>query len=235
MTIEFYQLGGPPLRGTTPRRYSVFSFRTDMALAHKGLPVEHRLVKVTDKAAIAFSGQKKVPIIRDGDTVVSDSFKIAEYLEATYPDRPSLFGGEAGHAYARFFNSWADRQLIATLFLSLMLEHSRTLEPDDAAHIRAGMEGATKKTLEELAAGKDKAIAAFQKLLDPVRSVLRTQPFVAGATARYPDYILYSVLQWPRVTSPTPILAPDDAVAVWFERMLDLFDGRGRAEPAAAA
>jgi glutathione S-transferase len=38
----------------------------------------------------------QVPIIQDGDKVVNDSFAIAQYLERTYPDRPSLFGGPGG-------------------------------------------------------------------------------------------------------------------------------------------
>ena len=39
-----------------------------MALAHKGLAVETIPWRFTDKAALAFSGQERVPVIRDGDT-----------------------------------------------------------------------------------------------------------------------------------------------------------------------
>lgn len=234
MTIRFWELGGPGLGGQGVRRYSTFSMRTRMALAHKGLAFESIPVRISDKAPIAFSGQKKVPIIQDGDEVVFDSFRIAEYLELRYPDRPSLFGGETGHALARFFNSWADRQLVGPLFVTLMLENTQLLEADDAAHIRAGTEGALKKSLEELAAGKDKALAAFGRQLDPVRSVLRGQPFISGSAPRYADYVLFSVFQWPRITTRTPIVAPDDVLSAWFDRMLDLYDGMGRGERAVA-
>ena len=40
----------------------------------------------------------QVPIIEDNGKVVNDSFDIALYLERTYPDRPSLFGGPGGAA-----------------------------------------------------------------------------------------------------------------------------------------
>ena len=43
-----------------------------------------------DRAA----GSEKVPVLLDGETAVVDSWTIANYLEDTYPDRPSLFGGE---------------------------------------------------------------------------------------------------------------------------------------------
>jgi hypothetical protein len=37
-------------------------------------------------------------VIRDSETVVLDSWSIAAQLEDSYPDRPSLFGGEQGRA-----------------------------------------------------------------------------------------------------------------------------------------
>ena len=43
------------LKGTEGRLYSLFSWRTRMALAHKGLPFESHPVLMSDKAAIAFS------------------------------------------------------------------------------------------------------------------------------------------------------------------------------------
>lgn len=79
-----------------------------MALLHKGLDVETIPWRFTEKDMIAFSGQEHVPVLVDGDTVVSDSFAIALHLEETYPDRPSLFGGSAGLSLARFVNVFAD-------------------------------------------------------------------------------------------------------------------------------
>jgi glutathione S-transferase len=227
VAIELFELHG--LNG---RRYSLFSWRARMALAHKGLAFESRPVKVSDKAAIAFSGQTRVPIIRDGATVVSDSWKIAEHLERSFPERPSLFGGAGGHALARFVNAWADRQLVAAVVPCLMLDNIAALEPDDAAHLRAGVEKGTGKTLEALAAGREASLAAFARLLDPLRATLRAQPFLGGAGPAYADYIVFSVLQWARVASTTPALPADDALLPWFERLLDAHDGLARAEPA---
>lgn len=39
-----------------------------------------------------------MPIIEDHGKVVNDSFDIALYLERTYPDKPTLFGGPDGAA-----------------------------------------------------------------------------------------------------------------------------------------
>ena len=67
------------LAGADPSlRFSPYCWRTRFALAHKGLPVETLPWRFTDKAAIAFSGQDRVPVIRDDGAVVADSWAIAE-------------------------------------------------------------------------------------------------------------------------------------------------------------
>lgn len=100
------------LIGLENRHYSQFSWRTRLALLHEELPAGYRSVRVSDKESIAFSAQTKVPILVDGDTMVTDSWKIAEYLETNYPTRPSLFGGDVGHGLSRFINGWGDRRII---------------------------------------------------------------------------------------------------------------------------
>ena len=123
MSLVLYELGG-----LNDRRYSQFSWRARLALAHKGLAAEMQPVRVSDKAAIAFSNQDKVPILRDGDRVVHDSWAIAEYLERRFPDAPSLFGGAVGHGLSRFVNAFVDRTLIPRLApLIIMRYHSSAL------------------------------------------------------------------------------------------------------------
>ena len=41
--------------------------------------------RFTEKETLAFSGQDRMPVIRDGNTVVADSWVIAEYLEEGAP------------------------------------------------------------------------------------------------------------------------------------------------------
>ena len=224
--ITLFELGA-----ANGRRYSQFSWRTRMALAHKGLAFDTVAVRVSDKAAIGFSGQDKVPILKDGEHVVSDSWKIAEYLEQTYPDRPALFGGEIGHGLSRFINTLTDRQLIGKLVPALMLDVLGIVDAEDAAHLRK-LERFFKKSMEEMAAQREASVADFRRALDPVRVTFRAQPFLCGAKPAYADYILFSVFQWARIVSTTELLEPDDALVAWRERMLDLFGGLARKEPA---
>src|ERR1700722_7977127 len=100
------------LAGADPElRFSPYCWRTRFALAHKGLPVETIPWRFTETDAIAFSGHARVPVIRDGDKVVFDSWSIAGYLEDICP-APAIFGGPIGRSHASFVNAWADAVLV---------------------------------------------------------------------------------------------------------------------------
>ena len=47
----------------------------------------------------------------NGEKVISDSWEIAKYLEKTYPDEPSLFGGEGGESGCVFVNAYSETVL----------------------------------------------------------------------------------------------------------------------------
>jgi glutathione S-transferase len=223
--LELWELGG-----RDGCRFSTFSWRTRLALHHKALAFTTHAVSVSDKAAIAFSGQDKVPVLKDGDRVVSDSWAIALYLEREFAERPTLFGGAAAETLTQVFNGWTDRELIPALIPYFMRDVLDCVNETDAAHLRGQIERALKKSLEELAAEREKALPAFRRKLAPVRKVLEQKNFLGGPTPTYADYILFGLLQWSRVTSRTPALESGDAVAAWFERVLDLHGGAGRKE-----
>lgn len=220
------------LCGRDNARFSTFSWRTRLALHHKRLDFKVHPVAVSDKEAVAFSGQPKVPIIKVGDKVISDSWAIAVFLEREFPDRPSLFGGPVGEQLTYFFNLWTDRELVPGLVPYLMRDVLDCVDDADGRHLRAQIEGIFKKTLEELFAEREKALQQLRKRLQPVRKVLEKAPFLGGESPAYADYILFGVFQWARVVSNAIVLEPGDVVAGWFERVLDLDGGVGRKERA---
>jgi glutathione S-transferase len=221
------------LKGKNDRRYSLFSWRTRMALRHKGLDFESLPVRLSDKAVIEFSGGKTVPVLKDEDTVVRDSWKIAEYLENRYQDAPPLFGGEIGRGVSQAFNTWVDRAVVPAMMRVIVADIHERVDPDDEAYFRQNMEKALKMTLEETRARRDEAVLQLGKVLAPMQEAFKRQAFVAGAKPAYADYILFSVFQWARVMSPQELLGPEDPLCQWRERMLDLFDGFARNVPTA--
>lgn len=221
------------LKGRDGRRYSLFSWRTKLALKHKGLQWESTPVLMSDKQAIAFSGGKTVPVIRDGDTVVRDSWKIAEHLEDKYADKPSLFGGPIGRGVTQALNTWTDRALIPAMMPVIVADIHDRIDAADQPFFRQMFEGFLKSTLEETRSKREELGKRLERVVEPWQAALKRQPFVCGNTPAYADHILFSVFQWARITSPQDVLKESDPLYAWRERVMDLYDGFARKTPAA--
>ena len=220
MSITLYELVGDG-----DRRFSPYCWRTRFALAHKGLEADRIAVKFTDKDKIAFSGQKLVPILQDGDTTVSDSWTIACYLEDAYPDQPSLFGGAMGRAEARFINVWADRSMNLSIFPLIVQDIYAHVHPDDRAYFLETRGSRFDKPFAEVQKGRDDRVDAVRAGLAPLRATLEEQPYLCGDAPAYADYAVFGGFQWARSVSPFALLATDDPICDWRRRMLDSFDG----------
>jgi glutathione S-transferase len=206
-----------------------------MALLHKHLPFDTTPWRFTDKEVIAFSGQKRVPVLVDGDHVVFDSWTIATYLEDTYPDRPSLFGGDGGRAAARFVNAWADGVLVAGIARLIAADIFTNIDAKDRAYFRKSREERFEMSLEKLAADRETKVVDFRKNLDPLRAVLAAQTYLGGTNPAYVDYIVFGCFQWARCISRFPLLLENDPIWAWRRRLLSAFDGFAGAAPAYAA
>ena len=218
------------LCGAGDERFSPYCWRSRMALAHKGLDVETRATPFTRIAPMTDGFSRTVPVLEDHGTRISDSFAIALHLEETYPAAPSLFAGEGGRALSRFVESWAN-SLHGPILKAVILDIHDRLAPDDRAYFRDSREKRFGTTLEALQADRESHRDAFRAGLLPMRLMLKAQPFIGGETPLFADYILFGTLQWPRMVSDFPMLEAGDAVAAWFERCLDLYDGLGRMAP----
>ena len=208
------------------RRPSPFCWRAKFALAHKGLDYTNIPMGFTEKEKIAFADSKTVPVIKDGEKPVKDSWAIAVYLDDMYPER-LLLKSEMGRSYARFINGWTDTVVNAAIFPLIVGDLYDRVRPEDKAYI-AESRGARLGT---------KDFTSFQmqarETLEPARRALREQKFLSGDEAAYPDYILAGTFMWPRTISPFEVLETNDPVHAWRERMLDLFDGMARKAKAA--
>ena len=223
------------LAGADPAvRFSPYCWKTRFALAHKGLQAERIAWRFTDKGALAFSGQDKVPVLVDDGRAVADSWRIALHLEAAYRDRPSLFGAEAAVAPTAFMNAWADATLAPLLLPVILLDIFGQLAPQDGTYFRSSRERRFGRTLEDFASEGPHALAAFRQALAPLRMCLKRQPFLAGERAAYADYCIFGLFMWARAVSRVELLEVDDPVTVWREGLLDAFDGLARSAPIAA-
>ncbi|MBK1611967.1 maleylacetoacetate isomerase [Rubrivivax gelatinosus] len=82
------------------------SYRVRIALALKGLDYDYRAVHLRrneqfQESYAAVSAARLVPLLRDGDAVVTQSLAIIEYLDETHPEPPLLPADAAGRARVR--------------------------------------------------------------------------------------------------------------------------------------
>ncbi|MER9855250.1 MULTISPECIES: glutathione S-transferase family protein [unclassified Mesorhizobium] len=230
MTILLYDLVG---RDTT-RPFSPHCWKVAMAVAHKGLDISTVPTRFLEVPAVEGGVSKTVPVIRDGETVLADSFAIALYLDEAYPDRPTLFGGEGGKAMARFVERWSQLTIHPYVTTAAIIDLHTMQDEENAAYFRRSREQRFGKTLEDVVTARDAGLATFRAALEPLRSMLGYQPFIGGASPLFSDYIVFGALQWARIASPYQLLDDGDVVAQWFVRCLDLHGGLGRKVAAAA-
>jgi maleylpyruvate isomerase len=82
------------------------SFRVRIALALKGLDYDYKAVHLQkseqmQESYASVSASRLVPLLRDGETVLTQSMAIIEYLDETHPAPPLLPGTPAERARVR--------------------------------------------------------------------------------------------------------------------------------------
>jgi glutathione S-transferase len=228
MAITLYDLVG-----TEPeRRFSPFCWRTKMALAHKGLEAQTVPWRFTEKDKLPQPNDGRVPVIVEDGHVVHDSSAIADYLETRYPDRPPLFGGEAGRGLTRFVMNWVETVVQPGIIRFVVLDIHRHIGPADQAYLRRSREERFGTSLEAFVADRASRLPAFRDSLLPLRRTVERQKFLGGDQPAYADYIVFGAFQWARAISDFELLAADDPVFAWRGRLLDAFGGLARRSPA---
>lgn len=217
--------------GLEGRRISPYSWRIRYALAHKQLEPTVIETRFADVGRIrALSGQDLVPIIQDDGRVVHDSWTIACHLDDRYPDRPSLFDGQAGRGAARFITIWADTVLAPAMRRQIYADFIWCLDPGDRAYFRRSREAQVGMTLEQFSATRDAALPELVTTCLPLERLLSEQSYLAGPTPAYADYAVFSMFQWARIGSPRDILTAAsklNAIAAWRTRMVALYGNLG--------
>ncbi len=223
MAIRLYDLVGQD-----DRRFSSNAWKTGFALAHKGLDFETVATPFTAIPRIGDGSYTTVPVIEDGGTWVGDSWVIAEYLEETYPDAPSLFGGAAGREYARFIQRWAESRIHPLMMTLVLADIRERIHPDDVAYFDDSRPKRFGKPVAEVQAGREDRLPEYRARLEPLRRIVADQPFLCGDTPSYADYVVMGSIVGARNMSDFALFAPDDPVHGWVHRCLDLHGGLAR-------
>lgn len=226
MALQLYTL-----RIEGGREPSPFVWRARMALAHKGLDVERVPIGYGEKHKLAPSGQGLVPVLVDGGRWIHDSWTIAQHLEDSHPDRPTLFGGAKGRAMTLFVNRYADVELLGALRFLLWPATWDHIPAADQPYFRDDREKRAGMTLEAMREDPDAKIAAFRRALEPVRQTLARQPYLCGERPGYADYCVFGGFMWARTVSPLRLVEAGDPLHRWRADLLAAFDGVAARDP----
>ncbi len=92
---------------------SQYCEKVRLILDYKGL--DYRKIEVTPGIGqvelFRLTGQRKVPVIKDGANIIADSTAIAKYLEQKYPDRPLLPTDPKQRGLCWLIEEWADESI----------------------------------------------------------------------------------------------------------------------------
>ena len=221
--IELYELAATDDKQV----FSPYCWRIRLALHHKQLPFKSMPWRMTEKDRIAFADTERVPVLVDGEQTLADSWQILEYLDEQYP----VHSLEINRGELRFFRHWTEMVMFPGISRMIVDEIYKTVHEKDRDYFRTTREKIFGVSLEEFAANKEVKVEEFRKSLNPLRATLKAFNFLGGLQPNLADYLVFSGLMWARCTSPMPLLADDDPVFAWREKMLDLFGGMARSVP----
>lgn len=208
---------------------SPFVWRIRYALAHKGIPCEPVAVGFTDIPKLFGGRFKTVPIIEHGETVMAESWDIAEYLDRVFPAAPALFEGPAELAMVRLTDAWFSSEILRKMFGVYVLDVHNAARPEDRAYFRHTREQRLKgATLEDFTADRAARLPALRDALMPLRAYLARFPFLGGGKPNYADYIALGAFRWVSSVSTLPMLAHNDTLRAWVDKGFDLYGGLGR-------
>lgn len=92
---------------------SQYSEKVRLILDYKGLA--YRKIEVTPGIGqvelFQMTGQRKVPVLKDGNQIIADSTEIAKYLDRQYPDRPLIPTDPKQRGLCLLIEEWADESI----------------------------------------------------------------------------------------------------------------------------
>lgn len=221
--IIFYDL-----QLSTGATISPFVWATKYAIAHKGLEME--IVPGGFTGILERTGGKseRLPAIVDDGQWVLDSWLIAEYLDAKYPDRPTLIGDPSVKVLGQFTESWLWQQAISPWMTCYLKSYRDLSHPHDHQYVTESRERMFGRKIEDIVVGREDRLPTVPPNLELFRQTLRQHPWLGGDSPNYADYRALSVFLFCASVADTPPLTEDDPLRDWIDRGFDLYGGLGR-------
>ncbi|MEA5572951.1 glutathione S-transferase family protein [Calothrix sp. UHCC 0171] len=183
---------------------SQYSEKVRLLLDYKGL--DYRKIEVTPGIGqvelFRLTGQKQVPVLKDGSKYIVDSTQIAKYLDAEYPDRPLIPTDSKRRGLCLMMEEWADESIgikgRKALFGAISQDQyfRKSLLPTTTPDIfRTLVEGVPSDVFKVLGVGVGysqeaikSAIADLKQDLEALCLLLQDSPYLTGDEPTLADF-----------------------------------------------
>jgi glutathione S-transferase len=195
-------------------RHSAFCEKVHLLLAAKGLNYSVKDVTpgVGQIELFQLTGQRQVPVLRDGEQLIADSSAIAMHLEAKHPEPSMLPSDAAERAQVLLLEDWADTALASSARMALLQGAAEdpvlrsALLPDATPALLRNLIGAVPGDLlggvgQLLPLERDSLIFALEQLL----TLLEQRPYLIGEQPTLADVAVAAqlyLLRFPAVAGP---------------------------------
>lgn len=149
-----------------------------------------------------------LPVIRDPETgaVISDSLKIALYLDKTYPNTPPLFPHNT-QTFQSAFGHAAYMAIIGAMFHTVALPTANSFSPAGSEYFRATRTSNFGEAFKIPESRPADEVAQFWKALEGGFDLVSTWwdtgnsngPFIMGDSLTYGDTVIAGLLYWAKV------------------------------------
>ena len=207
---------------------SPFVWATKYAIAHKGFDLD--IVPGGFTGIMERTGGKteRLPAIVDDGHWVLDSWLIAEYLDATYPDRPALIGDPGIKPLTQALEGWLWATAIGPWMTCFLKQYRDRSLPQDHDYVTESRERMFGRKIEDIVVGREDRLPLVPPTLQLLRNTLAQNQWFGGDSPNYADYRLLAVFLFTASVADTPVLTDDDPLRDWIERGFDLYGGLGR-------
>jgi glutathione S-transferase len=173
-------------------------------LDYKQLP--YRKVEVTPGLGqidvFRMSGQRQVPVLKDGNDIIADSTAIAQYLDEKYPDRPIYPSDPMQRAQCLILEEWADesiaingRKVMLSAFGQNPLFRSSLLPSSVPGILKSIVESVPREAFDVLSLGAGltpdvvkSARKAMEHNLEALTLILKERPYLIGDRPTLADF-----------------------------------------------
>lgn len=196
-----------------------------LILDYKGLA--YKKIEVTPGVGqidlYRMSGQRQVPVLKDGNEVIADSTAIAKYLDRKYPDRPLIPTDPKQQALCWMMEEWADESIGLKARTAMLGAFSK-----DPAFRAAVLPSSTPDLLKNIVRsvpsdalsilgtgigfGADAVKAAHEGLrqnLEALSTLLMDQPYLTGDQPTLADFAVAGLTMYIKFPAGHYLAIPD--------------------------